>query len=410
MSNANAVSPTRSRAASGQSHMTSDSLRARTWALNTAFFIPGVGLASWASRTPSIRDGLHASIEEMGWTLFGFSAGSMLGILTAGKLTMRIGPRSTVQAGLATLLLGIVGIGIAVQLSAVWLCFLGFVMVGTGMGWVDIGANIDGVELERLAAKPVLPACHGFFSLGTLIGAAVGMGLSAYGTSVLWHLGAVAVIALALTWHQIRHLADTVRQPDRTGKTSFWTEIYDARLLMIGFLCMALALAEGAANDWLPILMIDGHGLTNTAGVAVYMVFTASMTVGRFCGNWVVRRIGRAAVFRICTLSASLALALVIFSPSPWLTVCAIVLWGIGASLGFPLAMSAAGEGEGDTATRVSITATLGYMAFLVGPPMLGFLGERFGIRQAMLPVLAATLLAVTMASAGRELGKKRAS
>ncbi|OPH14767.1 hypothetical protein FE88_33465, partial [Azospirillum brasilense] len=172
---------------------------ARTWALNTAFFIPGVGLASWASRTPSIRDGLHASIEEMGWTLFGCPAGSMLGILTAGKLTMRIGPRRTVQAGLAALLLGIAGIGIAVQLSAVWLCFLGFLMVGTGMGWVDIGANIDGVELERLTGKPVLPACHGFFSLGTLIGAAVGMGLSAHGTSVLWHLGAVAVIALALT-------------------------------------------------------------------------------------------------------------------------------------------------------------------------------------------------------------------
>lgn len=127
-----------------------------------------------------------------------------------------------------------------------------------------------------------------------------------------------------------------------------------------------MALAEGSANDWLPLLMIDGHNFGHTSGTLVYVGFTAGMTLGRFAGGYFVDRFGKVNMLRFSAASAALGLTLVIFSNAPLLAAAAVIFWGIGASLGFPLTISAAGSGE-NSAVRVTIAATLGYFAFLVG-------------------------------------------
>ncbi|MGO4425643.1 sugar MFS transporter, partial [Streptomyces sp. MCAF7] len=78
------------------------------------------------------------------------------------------------------------------------------------------------------------------------------------------------------------------------------------------------------------------------------------------------------------------------------------VLWGIGASLGFPVALSAAGDSGDNSAARVSLAATLGYVAFLVGPPSLGQLGEHFGLRNALFLVLILVVAASFATPAAR--------
>src|SRR5699024_9244314 len=147
----------------------------------------------------------------------------------------------------------------------------------------------------------------------------------------------------------------------------------DSRLILIGCIVLAMALAEGTANDWLPLVMVDGHGLDATLGSAVYAIFAASMTVGRFAGGPIVARGGRSR------------LALVAYVDHQAVAVTAAVLWGLGASLGFPLALSAAGDSGPNPAARVALASIIGYLAFLVGPPLLGFLGEAVGLRGALI-------------------------
>lgn len=143
----------------------------------------------------------------------------------------------------------------------------------------------------------------------------------------------------------------------------------DRQLLLIGGIILAMALAEGAANDWLPLLMVDGHGVDPALGSAVYAGFAAAMTIGRFSGAFFIDRFGRAPVVRASALSAALGLTLVIFADSPVFAGAAVLFWGLGASLGFPVALSAAGDSGPDSAARVSLVAMIGYIAFLVGPP-----------------------------------------
>jgi len=274
------------------------------------------------------------------------------------------------------------------------------------MGGGEVAVNIDGAEVEQLTGRTVLPTLHGFFSLGTVVGAVVGILCTAVEFPVMWHLTAVAVVAAGMFAYAFRAIPSGVGLTKGAraglyraapGRPAVWK---DRRLLLIGGIILAMALAEGAANDWLPLLMVDGHGVDPALGSAVYAGFAAAMSIGRFGGGFFIERFGRTPVVRASAVSAAVGLTLVIFADSPVLAGAAVLFWGLGASLGFPVALSAAGDSGPDSAARVSLVAMIGYIAFLVGPPGLGFLGDHYGLRSAMIVVLGFVAVAVFLAPA----------
>ncbi|MFD6415932.1 MFS transporter [Streptomyces sp. NPDC060194] len=384
--------------------------------------VVGVGMSSWIARTPAIRDALDVSTGAMGLVLFGLSVGSMTGVLASGGLVRRFGGQAVIRAGAVLLTCGIAVVAAGAALSVAPGVFCGLALFGGGLGLAEVAFNIEGAALEKAVGRPVLPVLHGCFSLGTVGGALLGMALTAADVPVGWHLGAVTVVVgAAAAWAVSgvpagtgKAAAATDARPRTTGgRLPVWL---DRRLVLIGLIVLAMALAEGAANDWLPLVMVDGHGTSATAGSLVYTAFAASMTVGRFAGGPLLARYGRAAVVRVSALAAAAGLALVIFPDSPAVATAGVVLWGLGAALGFPVTISAAGDDPHHAAARVSAVATAGYVAFLVGPPALGLLADHVGLRNALIAVLAlvvgAAFLTSVMRSAPRGTveGPSRAS
>ncbi|MDI9219446.1 MFS transporter [Pantoea sp. EA-12] len=380
-------------------------------------FLPGFTWASWVSRTPYMRDILHASTEMMGMILFGFSCGSMLCVLLAGKLIAHFGTSRVMRYGFALLLFGIVVMLSSLLLHNAYAVFASLVLLGGGTALVDVVINVEGAAFERLIGKSIMTTIHGFFSFGTLIGALSGLAMTAADISITWHFALMVVVNLMIISAALPHLpatSDSERSEHQHSGgflAQVWHELRDRQLLVLGVVILAMALAEGSANDWLPLLMIDGHNLNHTQSTLVYAGFTAGMTVGRFLGGYVVDRLGRVWVLRASAFSAALGLTMVIFSNNSCLAAATVLFWGVGASLGFPLTVSAAGDGK-NSAIRVTLAATLGYLAFLVGPPGLGFIGEHAGLRMAMLPVLVMVLLALMCAGAAgaKQVEKARTS
>ncbi|GAB2873224.1 MFS transporter [Streptomyces mayteni] len=379
--------------------------RRRRRSLFAFFFVPGVALSSWVTRTPDVRDQLGADTSEMGLVLFGLSIGSMLGILSSGRLVSRFGTRPVIGLGTSLVIASTAVIAAGSALSSAAVVATGLCTLGAGMGSGEVAVNIDAADVERITRATVLPALHGFFSLGTVVGALAGMAATAGGLPIHWHLAVTTVgsaVAFALAFRAVptgigRRTAAVSERSAGASATPLWRE---TRLLLIGVIILAMALAEGAANDWLPLLMVDGHELDPALGSLVFAGFAAAMTVGRFCGAVFVDRFGRGPIVRVSAVSAALGLVLVIFSDNAVLAGTAVLLWGLGASLGFPLALSAAGDSGPDQTARVSLVATVGYTAFLAGPPSLGFLGDHYGLRNAMIAVLACTVIAVLIAPA----------
>ncbi|EGE42989.1 MULTISPECIES: MFS transporter [Streptomyces] len=370
----------------------------RRWraALFLFMLATGVSMASWVARTPAVRDALDVSTGSMGLVLFGLSIGSMAGVLASGGLVRAHGGRRVIAVGAGLLVAGLLVIagGAALEVSAG--VFGGLALFGAGMGLAEVAFNIEGAAVERTLGRPVLPVLHGCFSLGTVVGALLGMGLTAVHFPVGRHLAVVALaVAAAGVWTVRAIPAGTGREEPAAGdggRTGGWRAQVavwrDRRLVLIGLIVLAMAFAEGSANDWLPLLMVDGHGTSATAGSLTFMLFAVAMTTGRFTGGPLLVRYGPAAVVRASALVAAVGVALVVFSDNALLAGAAVVLWGLGASLGFPVTISAAGEGVRNASARVAAVSTAGYAAFLVGPPSLGFLADHVGLRNAMVVVL----------------------
>lgn len=360
-------------------------------------------MASWATRTPAIRDILSVSTAEMGAVLFGLSIGSMSGILCSAWLVKRFGTRNVIQITMSCAVVGMAILSIALGLTSPLLFALGLGVFGASFGSAEVAINVEGAAVEREMNKTVLPMMHGFYSLGTLAGAGVGMMLTAFGVPATTHILLAGMIAIAPIFIAIREIPDGTGRnaADGTHSAEKGLPFYrDIQLLLIGVVVLAMAFAEGSANDWLPLLMVDGHGFSPTSGSLIYAGFTLGMTVGRFTGGWFIDRYSRVAVVRASALMGAIGIGLIVFVDSAWVAGVSVVLWGLGASLGFPLTISAASDTGPDAPTRVSVVATTGYLAFLVGPPLLGYLGEHYGLRSAMLVVLALVLLAALVAKA----------
>ncbi|BDZ42125.1 MFS transporter [Paraoerskovia sediminicola] len=392
--------------------------RRRRLSLFALSLLVGIGMSSWVTRTPAVRDAVEASTAQMGLILFGLSVGSMVGVLSAGAMVRRWGARPVIVAGAVLVLAGTAVVGPSAAWSTAGGVFAGLLLFGLGGGLGEIGLNIEAAALERVSGRPVLPALHGSFSLGTVLGALAGIALTAAAVPPAWHLLGAAAIMLGLAlWAfpgipagtgrtsprspGVAAVSDDVPTGGASGRPpSVWR---DPRLVLIGAVVLAMAFAEGAANDWLPLLMVDGHDVDPSTGALVYAGFAAAMTIGRFAGGPVVVRFGRAPVLRTSAVLAILGILLVVVAPNVLVACLAVLLWGLGASLGFPVAISAAGDDPDRASERVSAVATSGYLAFLVGPPLLGFVGEHAGLRLAMLVVVAFLVAAAFAAGAARD-------
>lgn len=386
-------------------------------AIFAIFFLSGLSLASWVARIPAVRDDVGLNTQGVGLVILAGSIGSIFGLISAPWLMARFGARLGMAGVLGIVSVGLVLVGIGGSVApSVPLVAIGLVLFGFGNGAVDVMMNVEGAEAERELGKTVMPLMHAFFSFGTVAGAGLAAAASALGLVVAVHLGIIAVliaisVVIAVRFVPVREElgddphTDAPREPWTVRlkrSLSVWT---DVRLLLIGVIMLGMTFAEGSANDWLALAVVDGHGYDETIGAAVFTVFTIAITAARVLGGPFIDRFGRVAMLQSMAVIGVIGLAMFIYSSEPWMLIVGTALWGIGCSLAFPVGMSAAADvpDRAEAAARVSAVAMIGYCAFLVGPPAIGFLGQQFGILNGLLLILALMVVAGLAAPAARE-------
>ncbi|GAA3890918.1 MFS transporter [Leifsonia kafniensis] len=400
-------------------------------AVFVVFLLSGLCVASWVSRVPAVRDGLGLNTAEVGVLIFGLSAGSILGLICAAWMLARFGARRAMITSIAVTAVGLVAIGIGASMVFSFpVAFAGLALVGFGMGSVDVMMNVEAAAVEREIGKTLMPLMHACFSFGTVIGALIGAGASALGINVAGHLFGMAALVMVGVIVAVRFIpmreelgdihaatdastatAATAASHAPVAPTPSWRERLreslsvwaDMRLILIGVVMLGMSFAEGSANDWIALAAVDGHDMSKTNGALVFGVFAVAMTAGRVVGGPIIDRFGRVLVLRVCAVMGITGLLLFILAPTDALLYVGTVLWGIGASLGFPVGISAAADDPKHAAARVSAVAIIGYTAFLVGPPVIGLLGEAVGILNALYLILVLMLLAGLAAPAVRE-------
>ncbi len=419
---------------------TAGSPRAAARAVAVVFAVSGFALSSWLARIPAVRDALEVSPGRLGLILLAVSLGSVLALPSSGPVVHRLRPARTVflAATLTTSAMVGIGFGGGGAAGGVLLLVPALFLAGIGVGVWDVAMNVEGAAVEQEIGRDIMPWFHAAFSLGTVAGAMTGAAAAALDLSLAVHLAVVA----AFSWLVVaRTVRDFLRVPEPapvdgygphgsqgptgpagaaterggSGTLQAWRE---RRTLLIGLLALGMALAEGAANDWLALGLVDGYRLSHAGGAIGLGLFLTAMTVCRLAGPRLLRRLGRVTVLRggallvlvgvlgfvgaqrlaepAATGPDALAVAVAITST---------LVWGLGVALGFPVAMSAAADDPSRAPARVSVVASIGYVAFLAGPPLLGLLADHVGVVTAMLAVSVAVALGLLGSGSARALG-----
>jgi MFS family permease len=381
-------------------------------AVYVCFIGSGFAFASWAARIPQVRARLEVTPGVLGLILLSAAVGSAIGIPLAGILVHRLGEARTVvmtalvaAAGLATIAIG--------YLHGIAPVVVGLFLFGGGSGAWDVAMNVQAAAVERGLGRSIMPRFHAGWSVGTVAGAAVGTGMVATGVPVTADLLAVAVIiAIAVPWSTRSYLpftpdAHAAHDEDvapgtgsgggparRSSPLAAWTE---ARTLMIGLFMLCVTIIEGAGNDWLNLGVIQGYHAAAATGTATFALFLGAMTAGRWFGPAAIDRYGRVPVLRILAAVALGGVLLVGLSGFLPAALAGALLMGLGTSLGFPVGVSAAADEPRRAAGRVSTVSSLGYVAFLSGPPLIGFIADHVEVLHALaflgVPLVAALVL-----------------
>ena len=382
--------------------------RARA-AVAATFALNGLVFASWVSRLPAVRAALGLSTGQLGLLLLCASVGSLVGLPLSGPVVARLGPARTVLAGALVVGTGLLVVAAGVAAALVPVTGVGLLLAGLGIGTWDVAMNVEGADVERRLGRVLMPRFHAGFSLGTVAGAVLGAACAAAGVAAPVQFLATALLAALAVAAAVRAFSPVAPDDEdavglRPGQA--WRE---PRTLLIGLLVLCFAFTEGTANDWLAIALVDGHGAGEAVGALGFACFVAAMTAARTVGGGLLERYGRPAVLRLTAVCAVAGLLLVVLAGSVPVVLVGALLWGAGASLGFPVGMSAAADDPHGAAVRVSVVSSVGYTAFLAGPPLVGLLAEpdRLGILHALLVVPAA--LAVGALVAGRAAPSPRA-
>ena len=388
--------------------MVKNSLRAEMYTLFVYFFVFGMVGSSWVVRLPEVRSALDISTAELGLVLFAGAIGAMTGILLAGRFVARFGARAGSLLGFNLVFIGYIGQASGVALESVALVSVSAVVSGLGYGLGDVAINVEGTDMEKRLSRSIMPPLHGAYSIGTLAGAGIGTIAIAVGVPLPLQIYVLCGVVAVVAWTTIRLL------PRETGIASSSESTHsaekspalwrDPRIVLLGLAILCVTITEGAGLDWLALSMVDDYLTDPVRASIAFAVMMAAMTIVRFSGGLLIDRFGRVVVLRVFAVAGILGLLMIILSHDYLLALVGATLWGAGVALGFPVLLSAAADGDADgSSSRVSIVASFGYVAFLVGPPALGFLGQTWGLLNMFYVLVALLAIFVVVAGAAKQ-------
>lgn len=378
--------------------------RARA-AVGVVFFVNGAAFANWVTRIPAVAERLHAGVGQLGAVLLAPALGALVTMTPVGRLISRHGSRRPVRVLAVAYCATLLGVGTAPTLALLAVALFAF---GMANGGVDVAMNAHGLAVERRYGRSVMNGFHAWFSIGGLVGAGTGALAAQAGTSPGRHLGVTGVVLgllalLATRWllpaAADKHLRSAPGRPARSTAPpgigrALWT-----RALLLGLVGLAMLLIEGATADWSALYLRDVAGVGPGPAGLGYLAFSAAMTAGRLVGDRVTGRIGRLTVVRAGGLLAAAGLGVAVAAPAPQTALPGFAVLGIGLSGIVPAVFSAAGElgaRDGRTGAVVSRVTTVSYLGFLFGPPLVGAIADRIGLRLALLlPVALAVVVAI---------------
>lgn len=342
------------------------------------FFISGFTFASWASRIPTLQDKLHLNDAQLGSVLFALPMGLILTLPFTGLLLGRVSSKYVMLAGalLYAVLLPALGL-----VNEVWqLCLLLF-LFGSSRNFLNIAINAQSVGVQAMYPRSIITTFHGIWSVAGFAGAALGSLMITLKVSPFIHFGIVGVLSLLMT---MLAYGDALQEDNTANKKKTLLALPDKPLMKLGLIAFGSMVCEGTMYDWSGIyFQKEIHVPDNYIGMG-YAAYMCTMATGRFVGDKLVNKHGVRKMLQVCGCLVAAGLLLSVALPYMITGLIGFMITGFGVSCVVPLVFSVTGKNTHMAAgPAIAAVSVIGYIGFLLGPPMIGYISQAINLRLA---------------------------
>lgn len=335
-------------------------------AVGVMFFMAGICFASWASRIATIQQNLNLSDAGLGGVLFALPVGLMCSLPFSGWVITRIGSRKLLVSALIVYSLALVSLGIAQNTFQLVACLLLF---GFSSNAVNISVNTQAVAAEELYKRPILSSFHGLWSLAGFTGAAIGTFMIGQHVIPFKHFSMIMALVIITVIFTTRYLKN-----DKPASAGPVFVMPDNSLIKLGVIAFCSMICEGAMFDWSVIYFKKVVLAQNASMGAGYTGFMLTMATGRFIADKFAHRFGLKRTLQVSGMLTATGLLTAVAFPYLYTAIFGFMLVGFGVSSVVPLVYSAAGKSKTmSPGVALAAVSTIGFMGFLFGPPVIGF-------------------------------------
>ncbi|WP_127143514.1 MFS transporter [Pelagibacterium montanilacus] len=355
------------------------------YSISALFLANGFLIGSWAPKIPVMMDRLAITESVMGMLIVAFGVGSVVMMPVFGGITARHGSRMVVRFASIAVIPTLLAVTLAPSLSiAAFTVFL----FGGIIGGMDVAMNANAVAVERKLGKAIMSSCHGFWSIGGLMGAALAGALLGQWGETVHAVALTAVTGLVIVLALPGVLDDS--EPQSMAKRAPLALPRVPLPYLIGIMALFSMVPEGTILDWSAHYLRTSLGTDISVAALGFAAFSATMATMRFVGDAVRQRLGAVRTLRISTGIALAGLLVGGLAQTPAMAIAGFALAGVGIANLVPIAFSAAGNLPGiPSGIGLSIATVTGYCGLLLAPGIIGFVGEWTGFRPVFLGVAA---------------------
>jgi len=348
------------------------------------FFVSGFGFYTWASRIPTIQQELHLNEAQLGAVLFALPVGLLVMLPVTGMLLSRFDSRRIMMIGALSFNAMLCAIGFATRS---WELALALVCFGSSRNLMNISANAQSIGVQSLFERPIIARFHGIWSLAGFGAAALGSLMVSFAVPPTWHFLGVGLVLTACCWYAF---PGSLPQQPAPRERRPWFALPDKTLAKYGLISFASMACEGTMIDWSGIYLqkaVHTSRQLATLGFTIYMI---AMTLGRLTGDRFTNRYGIRTTLTYSGALIGLGLLVAVLLPYPPTAVVGFILTGFGVSCVIPMVFSMAGRSEGmSSGSAIAAVSTVGYLGFLIVPPLVGSVAQLAGLRSAYAMIAA---------------------
>lgn len=367
-----------------------DSPRSARIAIAIFFFISGFGFSSWASRIPDIQHRLQLNEAQLGSLLFALPIGLILTLPVTGMLLQHFSSRNIMMVGtlVFNLMLSLIGF-----VTHPWQLVVLLFIFGCSRNLMNISVNAQSVAIQKFYTRSIITTFHGIWSLAGFGGAALGALMVYLEILPSWHFLGVGVVLILTGFYAFPNCLHQPPAPQSNGKRFI---LPDRHLLKFGLISFAVMACEGTMYDWSGIYFEKAVHAPKGIVTAGYVAYMIAMSIGRFSGDKVVHKLGVVTMIKYSGLLVFSGLSLAAILPHPVSAGIGFMLTGVGVSCVVPLVFSMAGKSKSMSGgPAIAAVSTVGYLGFLMVPPVVGYLAHAAGLRWAF-AIIALFGIAIT--------------